>query len=281
MSKIVACIDGIGALSEAVCDTAAWASAKLQAPLSLLHVLDRREFPTAESAPLSGTLGLGAREALLQELAELDAKRAKVAREQGRLMLAAALARAQSDGAFEPSTLQRHDDFVPSLQALQSDTRLLVLGKGSHGDALGVHIEPTLRALHRPILLTDTSLTNPQRFLLAFDGSATSRKALQMVADSPLLKGAACSLLMVGPSTFDTRKELEAAQQQLTTAGFSVEAELLAGEADEVILERLAKDESDLLVMGAYGHSRIRQLLIGSTTSSLVRRSRCPLLLLR
>jgi nucleotide-binding universal stress UspA family protein len=281
MSKVVACIDGMGALSEAVCDTAAWASSQLQAPLSLLHVLDRREFPTEDEAPLSGTIGLGAREALLEELAELDAKRAKLAREQGRVMLAAALERAQQDGAFEPSTMQRHDDFVTSLQELQSETRLLVLGKGSHGDALGVHIEPTIRALHRPILLTDKPLVSPKRFLLAFDGSATSRKALQMVADSPLLKGAACSLVMVGPSTFDTRKELESAEQQLAEAGFEVNAELLAGEVDEVILEQLATQQADLLVMGAYGHSRIRQLLVGSTTSTLVRRSNTPLLLLR
>ncbi len=281
MTKIVACIDGMGALSEAVCDTAAWASAQLQAPLSLLHVLDRREFPTQDEAPLSGTIGLGAREALLEELAELDAKRAKLAREQGRVMLAAALERAEQDGAFQPSTLQRHDDFVTTLQELQSDTRLLVLGKGSQGDALGVHIEPTVRALHRPILLTDKALVNPKRFLLAFDGSATSRKALQMVADSSLLKGAACSLVIVGPSTFDTRKELEGAEKQLTDAGFDVSAELLAGEADEVLLEQLVTQKADLLVMGAYGHSRIRQLLVGSTTSTLIRRTNTPLLLLR
>jgi len=281
MKKILACIDGIGTLSEAVCDTAAWASATLQAPLSLLHVLDRREFPTEDETSLSGTIGLGARESLLQELAELDAKRAKLVREQGRVMLAAALERAQQDGAFEPTTLQRHDDFVTSLQELQGETRLLILGKGSKGDALGVHIEPTVRALHRPILLTDKALVDPKRFLLAFDGSATSRKALQMVADSPLLKGAACSLVMVGPSTYDTSKELEAAEKLLCDAGFEVDAKLLAGEADEVIIEQLKAQRADLLVMGAYGHSRIRQLLVGSTTSTLVRRSPVPLLLLR
>lgn len=281
MSKILACIDGIGARSEAVCDTAAWASAKLQAPLCLLHVLDRREFPIEDEAPLSGTIGLGAREALLEELATLDAKRAKLAREQGRLMLAAAMERAQADGAFEPSTIQRHDDFVTSLLDMQPETRLLVLGKGSHGDALGVHIEPSVRALHRPILLTDRALVEPKRFLLAFDGSATSRKALQMVADSSLLKGASCTLVMVGPSTFDTRKELDSATQKLIDAGFEVDPRLLAGEADEVILQQLNAVAADLLVMGAYGHSRIRQLLVGSTTSTLVRRSSMPLLLLR
>jgi len=281
MSKVLACIDGTGALPEAVCDTAAWASKRLLAPLCLLHVLDRREFPIEQDAPLSGTIGLGAREALLEELAELDAKRAKLAREQGRLMLAAALERAREDEAFEPSTTQRHDDFVNCLQEMQPETRLLILGKGSHGDSLGVHIEPTIRALHRPILLTDKALVEPARFLLAFDGSATSRKALQMVAESPLLKGLSCTLIMVGPSTYDTRKELEGAEQRLVSAGFEVDAQLLAGEADEIILQQLEITSADLLVMGAYGHSRIRHLLVGSTTSTLVRRCSAPLLLLR
>jgi nucleotide-binding universal stress UspA family protein len=34
-------------------------------------------------------------------------------------------------------------------------------------------------------------------------------------------------------------------------------------------------------VMGAYGHSRIRQLLVGSTTTSMLRTTTSPLLLLR
>lgn len=281
MSKVVACIDGVGERAEAVCDTASWASLTLSAPLSLLHVLDKREYPTEKPAPLSGAIGLGAREALLEQLASLDEQRGKIAREQGRLMLAAALERARSDGAFQPDSLQRHGDLVGTLQEMQQETRLLVLGKGAHGDPLGGHLEATIRALHRPILITDQPLVAPRRFLLAYDGSQTARKALQMVADSPLLIGASCELLMVGPSTFDMQQELTQAEQTLVAAGFTVHAALRAGEADQVILAELSRSHADLLVMGAYGHSRIRQLLVGSTTTTLLRQSPVPLLLLR
>ncbi|TZG39377.1 universal stress protein, partial [Halomonas eurihalina] len=37
----------------------------------------------------------------------------------------------------------------------------------------------------------------------------------------------------------------------------------------------------DLLVMGAYGHSRIRHLLVGSTTTEMLRKADIPVLLLR
>ena len=54
-----------------------------------------------------------------------------------------------------------------------------------------------------------------------------------------------------------------------------------AGEVEATL--RGYKDEMniDLLVMGAYGHSRIRHLLVGSTTTSMLRRAGVPVLLLR
>ena len=43
----------------------------------------------------------------------------------------------------------------------------------------------------------------------------------------------------------------------------------------------MAVEKIGLLVMGAYGHSRIRQFLVGSTTTSMIRSTTTPLLLLR
>ncbi|MDR6355110.1 hypothetical protein Q3H58_001781 [Pseudomonas psychrotolerans] len=48
MSKILACLDG-SAVSAAVCDFAAWAGTALDAPLTLLHVLDQRRFSPPRS----------------------------------------------------------------------------------------------------------------------------------------------------------------------------------------------------------------------------------------
>jgi len=51
-----------------------------------------------------------------------------------------------------------------------------------------------------------------------------------------------------------------------------------------VVFTHLAKTAAlsiDLLVMGVYGHSRIRQFLVGSTTTQMLRTTTSPLLLLR
>ncbi len=72
MTHVMACIDNPKS-SLAVCDYAAWASQRFSAPLNLLNVLDKEKYPA--SADLSGNIGLGSREHLLEELATLDAQR--------------------------------------------------------------------------------------------------------------------------------------------------------------------------------------------------------------
>ena len=67
MSHVIACIDG-SAAADSICDHAAWAAGRLNAPLMLLHVLDEARYPGTKSPSetnLSGQLGLGARETLL------------------------------------------------------------------------------------------------------------------------------------------------------------------------------------------------------------------------
>lgn len=283
MSHVIACIDGSQS-TLAVCDYAAWASQRLNAPLTFLHVLDHQQYPA--KANLSGNIGLGSREHLLQELAALDEQRGKLALEQGRLMLDAAKARAIADGVAQPQVRQRHGDLVESLRELEDDTRLLVIGKqGATSDSLsqlvGGHLESVIRTMHRPILVTPGHFKAPQSLMLAFDGSATSQKGVEMLATSPLFRGLPIHLVMVGADTRDHWVQLESACDVLAVAGFTVHNAILAGEVEPVLHAYQAEHDIDLLVMGAYGHSRIRQLLVGSTTTSMIRTTITPLLLLR
>jgi len=283
MSQVIACIDG-SSITLAVCDYAAWASRRLDAPLDFLHVLGRSEYPVP--ADLSGNLGLGSREHLLQELAELDEKRGRVALEQGRIMLAAAKERAIADGVPNPTSRQRHGELVDTLLEFEHDIRLLVMGRqGEQGDSLGEHIgnhlENVVRTLHRPILVIPADYTEPQRILVAFDGSATTRKAVDMVARSPLFRGLPCHVVMVGADKAEAREQLNWARTTLEGAGFEVTASLRSGQVEEVLCAYRNEHAIDLIVMGAYGHSKIREFLVGSTTTQLIRQSKVPLLLLR
>lgn len=272
MTNVIACIDSSTA-APAICDYAAWASLRLDAPLSFVHVLNKRQYPV--TADLSGNIGLGSREQLLEELASLDAQRAKLALEQGRVMLDAAKKRALGAGVIDPTSRQRHGDLVENLQELETDMRLLVMGRqGESSDRASQHIgsqlESVIRVIHRPILVTPDGFLKPQRVMLAFDGSQTTRKGVEMLASSPLLKGLPMHLVMVGPANDELKAQLNWAKETLLNAGFAVHVEIRTGEVTAVLHSYQQEHDIDLLVMGAYGHSRIRQFFIGSITTKML-----------
>ena len=286
MSKIIACIDGSRA-ALAVCTASAWAQQQLDAPLELLHVLEKTDYPS--EGDMSGNIGLGTREHLLDELAALDNKRSKLMLEQGRFMLDEA--RKQVEGSGVPteqiSTLQRHDYLVDTLSEFEPDTRLLVMGRQGEthehaAAAVGSHLENVTRTLQKPILVALDDFKAPERFLLAYDGSTTANKALKMVAQSPLLKQVPCHLVMAGKRVERQREQLANAETMLKGNGFDVTTVTL--EEEEVrpaLINYIKAEQIDLMVMGAWGHSRIRQMLVGSMTNWMLHNSPIPLLLLR
>jgi nucleotide-binding universal stress UspA family protein len=282
-NRILACIDG-STYSPAVCDAAAWAALRLEATLTFLHVLHKEQ--AAPPADLSGSIGLGARESLLEELAALDEKRGKLARKQGQQLLDAAQERARNAGVAESEGVQRRGGLVETLTEQEEGIRLLVLGKRGEAaevasEHLGSHLERVIRALYRPILVTPGAWRTPQRVMLAFDGSPTARKALEMVAKSPLFRDLPCHLVMVGADTAAARAELGRARQILEMARFETPTVILPGEPESVLSAYQQEQGIDLMIMGAYGHSRIRHLLVGSTTTAMLRNATIPLLLLR
>jgi nucleotide-binding universal stress UspA family protein len=280
---VVACIDG-SRYSPAVCDCASWAALSMEAPLTFLHVPSKvREAPQAD---LSGSIGFGTRESLLEELAALDAQRGKLAQERGRQILSAAKERARAAGVTSPEALQRHGGLVETLTELEEGIRLLVLGKRGEAaefasEHIGSHLERVIRSMSRPILVVTETFTAPRRIMLAFDGSATTRKGVEMVAGSPLFRGLPCHLVMVGADTADARAHLARARQTLEEAGFEAPSAILPGEPESVLTGYQQEHGIDLMIMGAYGHSRIRQLFVGSTTTEVLRKSSVHLLLLR
>jgi nucleotide-binding universal stress UspA family protein len=118
-------------------------------------------------------------------------------------------------------------------------------------------------------------------FVLAFDGGKSAQKAVDYVASEALLKGMHCYLLYVGSGNAKIEAALAAAKAQLETAGFEVCIDHRDGEPEQVISDVVAQDHINLLVMGAYGHSSIRQLIVGSTTSEMIRTVKIPVLLFR
>ena len=280
MPNILACTDG-SLYAPSLYQQTAWAAKNLDATVRVLHVIERDEIPSNHD--LSGSIGFHANDDLLEELTQLDEAHSRVARLRGNAILEDAKKQLPD---LTVTTSHLHGSLVDSVLDLGKETDLIVIGKrGEHADFakghLGSNLERVVRATHIPVLVAARDFKPVNRFLIAFDGGASSLKAIHYLATQPLLKGAECHLLAVGKPDSEHEKELNDAATVLTGAGYKVTAELLPGEADEVIAGKVKEANIDLLVMGAYGHSRVRQFILGSTTTSLIRTCLVPVLLFR
>ncbi len=282
MSKIIALVDG-SIYSQSVCDHAAWIATRKGSAVEVLHILGRNE---AAQSNLSGNIGLGARSKLMEELADLDAQSARLAAKRGRAILEDAQTRLTGAGVKNVTTRLRNGDLVAELLAAETDADLVVIGKrGEAADFakqhLGSNLERVVRSCKKPILVTSRDFQKVDRFMIAFDGGKSAIKAVNHIEKSKVFAGLKCVLLTVNDETPAVKRSLEGAAAQLRSAGYTVETAIAQGQAEAVISQRSIDENIDVLVMGAYGHSRIRNLIIGSTTTAMVQSCQVPVLLFR
>ncbi len=284
MSRIIAMIDG-SIYSRSVADHSAWAAGRLGAEVELVHVLGRRDGPSAP-ANLSGSFSAGMREDLLQELADLDALNARAAQKRGRLILDEAQAGLREQGVETLPPKLRHGDLVESLGVLEQGAELVIIGKrGEAADFakmhLGSNLERVVRTSHVPVLIAARAFKPIKRFLIAFDGQRTALKAVDYVARTPLFAGLEGHLLTVGDRSPEVDRTLDSARALLKGGDIQVSTDVIPGQPDQVIAKYVEDVGIDLLVMGAYSHSRLRSLFIGSTTTETIRNCLIPVLIYR
>ncbi|MBE0412180.1 universal stress protein [Yoonia sp.] len=280
---LIALVDG-SAYSESVCRHAAWIAGKNDWKVKIYHVMGRRA--GVEKQDLSGAIKLGARTALMNQLADLDAERAKLAHEHGRAILADAKAIVVADGLTDVETRLRQGDLIETVTAKEDQGDMIVIGKrgeaaGMAMEHLGSNLERVVRSSSKPVFIANRAFKPVQKVLVAFDGGPSSLKAVDYISRSPLFKGLAVSLVFAGNDTPDIRKTLDSAAASLKAGGFQAEVIVHSGEPEKVLAQITKAEEHELLVMGAYGHSRVRALIIGSTTTEMIRSCRVPVLIMR
>lgn len=289
MSDIVACVDG-SPHADGVCALAAWASEQTSAMVQLLHVITPESEATT-TAELSGSIGLGAKSALLEELAKVDEERGRLEQKKGQLMLHHAQEELERRGITDFKTIHRRGSLVDTLSDIvpqDAATSLIIMGRRGEQEAaaqqhLGSNLERVARSLHTPLLVTRRDPAIPrERFLIAYDGSESAEKAVRFAETSPLLKGMTCHVLYAGSNTPAHFRMLEQVEERLQQAGYSVEVVLRQTQQIEAsILDYINGHDLELLLMGAYGHSRLRSLFLGSTTGAIIRATAVPVMLFR
>jgi len=173
------------------------------------------------------------------------------------------------------------------LQARYAD--LVVLGQSAPADSKDGNLLPdlpdyVLLNCGRPVLLvphTGRFPTVGKRVLVAWNGSAEAAKAV--TAALPLLRGAEQVTLAVLGESMDVLGESPGADIALYLARHGVNVEVLRRPAPtdpgKAILSLAADFQADLLVMGAYGHSRFREMMLGGATRTILATATLPVLM--
>lgn len=281
---VLACIDG-SSLSEAVCDYAVWIAKRLNSSLKLFHNIDHHH-ETAMISDLSGNIGIGSRDHLLEELTVVEQQQSKLRIQQGKKILNAAKQRVIEDGISEPVICLQHGSLIDSLIEYENDIRVLVVGaRGKiheeQTDQIGAKLESMIRSLHRPILVAYQSFKTPQTIMIAYDGNESSSKAMDMVIGSGLCKGLTCHLVHVARSGDADEMLEQAANKMRANSDSEVISASIEGKPVQALCDYQSTHSIDLTVMGAFSHSRLHDIVLGSVTHKMLLNTHTPLLLLR
>ncbi len=284
---VLACLDG-SRYTASVADYAARAANRLGIGVELLHVLDRIP-DLGPAADISGHMTSDMADSLIEEYTRIDEPRFRQMQQQAREMLDEAAERVRRAGVPVVQERLVYGSLIDQLGEHEENARLVIIGKRGESDLhatmhLGSNLQRVVRASRRPTMIVPPGLRPLRQFVVAYDGGPSSRKAIDMLTQETLLLEAECHLLMVSPGDDEHVARLDEAAERLRAAGYRVNARLVKaepGHPDESIISVVERTSADLLVMGAYSHSRFRSLILGSTTNALLRACTVPVLVVR
>ncbi len=277
MKRVIACIDSspcINALAEA----AAWIATQTQRELVLLQVLDY--YPASyHLGEISGVIGFESNAMLLKELAELEQKQSELALDYSNNLLQHISSMIQEKYEIVPTQIQEKGDFLEQSFSVLNEDDIVVIGRvgeksAERNKALGSNVENFIRGANCTVMTVGEHFKAPTRFIFAYEYSPTCIKMMKRIAQSDLLKLLQCHLLYVG----DHPEVLNEPADFLTAAGLDVVVEYRYGDVAENILDYQREHGIQLIVLGAFSHSKIHQFFLGSITTNIFRNSTVPLL---
>lgn len=286
LRTILTCTDG-SFYSEISLNFAIW-FARQTKPVNVmiqsLYVSDVQQYRLPAIVDLSGSLGVQPYQDMISRFQELEEEKAMFIQNH----IAAFLKKRRWSKARH-EFLHRTGLLVDCVKELEPSIDLVILGKrgeteGLASDHLGSNLERVIRTNQKPCMVTPRRYRPIKKILLGYDRSPSSAKALDFMVQSKRFDGLDWHLVTAAEEPHANDRSLEylrKAESLLQQAGSKATCQMLLGPAEDVIVDYIEKQNIDLLLMGAYGHSRIRRLLIGSTTTLLLNRCHIPILLFR
>ena len=278
MKHILFCTDGSHYSMQAA-KYLSWLLQRSSADATALYVSDIRRFQMPALVDLSGSLGVQPYRDMLTQLKEVEKEK------WGFLKDATIEAMGDQSLGERVRFEMRTGLLVDTIEDLENEHDLVIIGKRGEGsefssEHLGSTLERVIRVSEKPCLVTNRKYREIKRLAIAYDGGKSCLDAVAFLEGADYLKDLPIHVLAVAEGSHEdtAARYLEDGEKRLSAAGWKTRGEMLNGIAEDAISRYVETSEVDLLIMGAYGHSRIRRFLIGSTTTEMLRRCRIPVL---
>jgi nucleotide-binding universal stress UspA family protein len=273
--KVLVCIDD-SSYCKAACEYGVYISKLHNLPLVLLNVVDHLHI--SKKVDLSGNIGFGSKETLLEQLSLEEQEESKKLISKGRTLLKTFSEYAKEKGVENLFSLQRHGSFEENLEDLEKETFIAIIGF----DKNSKNLEDIIRTLTLPILLVNSEFSPIKSILMAYDGSDYANKAINEATKEPIFPNITRHIVNINKDTQSSQKLLSEAKNLFAKADFEVQTSSLEGNNKvEEILNYQKNNNLDIIAMGAYSHNRLKSVLFGSFTSKMLEKSESPLLLFR
>lgn len=252
---------------------------RLGAQITGLHVVDVRLIQGPVFTDITGSIGLPPYQEFLPSIRNgLD--------ERAEGILNAFRARCEEAG-LQPDTLKSMGPIDETIIDEGKRADLIILSRrGEHfhlasGGILGSTAESVVRKSGKPVMVIPESFKEIESMGLAYDGSAPAENALKLAVK---LSDVASWPLTIIVITDDHELEANITRKLddfLEPLKIDSDTIILRGKEEREIIRFIQEGSIELMVMGAFGHNRLRELILGSTTSYVIRKSTVPILLTR
>jgi nucleotide-binding universal stress UspA family protein len=278
IKNILVAIDG-SEHSRSATEHALWIAVRVNASVTALHVIDIVSIEGSFLHDISGSLGF-------EPYLDFSSKMREVLEERGRTMLTEFSDRA-AEANVRCETLMDVGVVANEICERARTADIVVIGhrgvneKFSTG-LLGGTAESVTRKCPKPLLVCPTQWKGEiQKPLLAYDGSQRSASAMQEAADFCVSLKLPLSVAHVTRDEATDARVLDEAKRYLAPYAIQASFASLTGHTPERIVAEIRGEGYDLLFIGAYGHSRIVEMVLGSTTEYVLRNAPCPVFLNR
>jgi nucleotide-binding universal stress UspA family protein len=264
--------------SRAALEYAEWLADKFGGTLFGQHVIDTISIEGTFFHDVSGSLGF-------EPYLDFSTKMREILEERGKTVLEA-FAESCREKRIRHQTFLDMGLIANEICARAKVADLVVIGHRGINEEfstglLGSTAETITRKSPRPVFVSPRTFKPIERPLLAYDGSQRASSAMESAAEFCTRLRLPLAVLTIAREDKIAETIQHQARAYLDSYAVETRYEWAPGYPEQKIIEYLTNFGHDLLFIGAYGHRRIIEMVLGSTTEYVMRNATCPVFMNR